>query len=72
MAMGTILRFLELAGKPAGVSAETPLLNVQAAWMTDALERNQGQLVTSPHGFQFSVKPFQIFTVRVEGTSAIK
>ena len=70
--MGTILRFLEVAGKPAEVSAETPLLNVQAAWATDALERNQGQLVTSPHGFQFSVKPFQIFTVRVEGTSAIK
>jgi alpha-mannosidase len=69
---GTILRFLELSGKPAGVNAETPLLNVQGAWMADALERNQGPLATSPHGLRFSVKPFQIVTVRVEGTSAIK
>jgi alpha-mannosidase len=69
---GTILRFLELSGKPAGVNAETPLLNVQGAWMADALERNQGPLATSPHGFRFSVKPFQIVTGRVEGTSAIK
>jgi hypothetical protein len=69
---GTILRFLELAGKPAEVNAETPLLNVQAATMADALERNQSALTASPHGFHFSVKPFQIVTVRVEGTSAIK
>ena len=69
---GTILRFLELAGKPAEVNAETPLLNVQRAWMADALERNQGPLSTSPHAFHFSVKPFQIVTVRVEGTADIK
>jgi hypothetical protein len=54
------------------VTAETPLLNVQAAWMADALERNQGPLTTSPRSFHFSVKPFQIVTVRVEGTPAIK
>jgi hypothetical protein len=29
---GTILRFLELAGKPEEVNIETPLLNVQSAW----------------------------------------
>ena len=69
---GTILRFLEVAGKPAVVNAETVLLNVQSAWMADALERNQAPLTTSPHGFRFPVKPFQIVTVRVEGTSAIK
>jgi hypothetical protein len=69
---GTILRFLELAGKSAEVNAETPLLGVQAAWRADALERNQEPLAASPHGFRFSVKPFQIVTVRVEGTSAIK
>jgi alpha-mannosidase len=69
---GTILRFLELAGKPAEVNAETSLLDVKSAWMADALERNQGPLTTSPHGFHFTVKPFQIVTVRVEGDSAIK
>ncbi len=69
---GTILRFLELAGKPEEVNVESPLLNVQSAWRADAMERNKDALTTSPHGFHFSVKPFQIFTVRVEGTSAIK
>ena len=69
---GTILRFLELAGKPEEVNIETPLLNVQSAWRADALERNQDALTISPHGFHFSVKPFQIVTVRVEGTSAGK
>jgi alpha-mannosidase len=69
---GTILRFLELAGKSAEVNAETPLVGVQAAWTADAVERNLGPLATSPHGFRFFVKPFQIVTVRVEGTSDIK
>jgi len=68
---GTILRFLELAGKGNDVAVETPLLDVKTAWMTDALERNQGPLASSSHGFRFSVKPFQIVTVRVEGTPAI-
>ena len=62
------MRFLEVAGESAEVSVETPLLEVKAAWMADALERNQGPLATSPHGFKFPVKPFQIVTVRVEGT----
>ena len=64
---GTILRFLEVAGKPADVSVETPLLDVKTARLADALERKQGALVTSPHGFRFSVKPFQTVTVRLEG-----
>lgn len=66
---GTILRFLELAGKPAEVNVETPLLDVQAAWSADALERNQAPLPVAPHGFRFSAKPFQIVTVRVQGTA---
>lgn len=69
---GTILRFIELAGKSANVGVETPLLNVKAAWMADALERDQNSLTTSPHGFRFAVKPFQIVTVRVQGASAIE
>jgi len=69
---GTILRFLEVAGKESTVEAETPLLDVKAAWMSDALERNQGSLPVSPHGFQFSVRPFQIVTVRLEATANLK
>jgi len=69
---GTILRFLEVAGKKGAVDVQTPLLEVKSAGMNDALERNQGSLPVSPHGFQFSVKPFQIVTVRLEGVANLK
>ncbi len=69
---GTVLRFLELAGKSADVNADTPLLDVRAACMADALERKKGPLAITPHGFRFPIKPFQIVTIRVEGTSSIK
>jgi hypothetical protein len=69
---GTILRFLELAGKESTVDVQTPLLEVKSAWMNDALERNQGPLSVSSHGFRFSVKPFQIVTVRLEGVARLK
>ena len=69
---GTILRYQEVAGKPAEVNAEIPLLDVKAAWLADALERNQQPLAATTHGFRFSVKPYQIVTVRVEGTPDIK
>jgi alpha-mannosidase len=63
---GTILRFLEIAGKESAVEVQTPHLEVKSAWMCDALERNQGPLSVSSHGFEFTVKPFQIVTVRLE------
>ena len=69
---GTVLRFLEVAGKESTVNVQTPLLDVQAAWMCDAVERKQGPLAVTPHGFEFPVKPFQIVTVRLEGKTAVK
>jgi alpha-mannosidase len=69
---GTIMRFLEVAGKESTVEVRTPLLDVKSAWMNDALERKQGPLSVSPHGFRFSVKPFQIVTVRLQGTASLK
>jgi alpha-mannosidase len=65
---GTVMRFLEIAGKHAAVNAETKLLNVASGWTCDAFERKQGPLSTLPHGFKFTVKPFQIVTVRLIGT----
>jgi alpha-mannosidase len=69
---GTILRFVEVAGKESTVDVQTPLLNVESAWMSDALEGKQGPLSVSSHGFRFSVKPFQIVTVRLEGAAGLK
>jgi len=69
---GTILRFLEVAGKESSVEVQTPLLSVTSAWMNDALERKQGPLAVSSHGFRFSAKPFQIVTVRLEAASNLR
>lgn len=64
---GTILRFLEIGGESNTVEVQIPRVDVTAAWNSDALERKQAALETSSHGFRFSVKPFQIVTVRLEG-----
>jgi hypothetical protein len=69
---GTILRFLEVGGKDNTVEVQTPHLDVESAWSSDALERKQAALPTFPHGFRFAVKPFQIVTVRLEGTGNLK
>jgi len=66
---GTILRFLEVAGKESEVEVKTPILEVKSAWTCDALERKQEPLSVSSHGFEFTVKPFQIVTVRLEAAA---
>jgi hypothetical protein len=69
---GTILRFLEVAGKETSVDVQLPIFEVKSAWLNDALERKQGPLAVTSHGFRFSVKPFQIVTVRLEATANLK
>jgi alpha-mannosidase len=69
---GTILRFLEVAGKDSSVEVQTPLLDVKSAWMSDALERKQSALSVSPHGLRFSVRPYQIVTVRLQAAASLK
>ena len=69
---GTILRFVEVGGKESTAEVQIPLLGVKSAWRSDALERKQGPLPVSSHGFGFGVKPFQIVTVRLEGAASLK
>jgi hypothetical protein len=69
---GTVLRFLEVAGKESTVEVQVPLLAVRSAWASDALERKQVALPVSAHGFTFSVKPYQIVTVRLEGAAILQ
>ena len=69
---GTALRFLEVGGKESEVEVQSPFLEVRSAWKSDALERKQEPLSVSSHGFRFSVKPFQIVTVRLEGSASLK
>jgi hypothetical protein len=68
---GTVLRFLEVGGQASTVEVQTPRLDVQSAWSSDALERKQAALETSAHGFRFSAKPFQIITVRLDATGNV-
>jgi alpha-mannosidase len=65
---GTIMRFVETDGRPGTVNVSSTILNVERGWRCNSVEENQEPLTVSPHGFSFSVKPFGIVTVRLEGT----
>lgn len=69
---GTILRFVEVGGQSSTVNVKTPLLAVQGAWLCNAVEEKQHPLDVSPQGFTFMVKPFEIVTVRLQGSPAIQ
>ncbi len=70
---GTILRFLDLGGAARTVTVSTPLLTIDRAVQTDAVERNERALeLDGPHSFQFLVRPHQIVTVRVVGAPVLR
>src|SRR5579884_1524126 len=61
-----------VSGQPGRVHVTTPLVNIRSAWLCNAMEANRRQLaVTDPHGFAFSIKPHEIVTVRVKGSTAV-
>jgi alpha-mannosidase len=65
---GTILRFLDLGGITRTVEPQTPLLNLDEGWQTDAVERDKKRLsLLGKHGFQFTIHPHEIVTVRIIG-----
>ena len=68
---GTILRFVEIGGKEESVRLKSPLLKISSAWECNAMEVNQQSLPVSADGISFSVKPYQIVTVRVQGTRTL-
>lgn len=65
---GTILRFIDLGGAERTVTVTTPLLTLSQVFATDAVERNQRPLsLAGSHGFQLTMRPHQIVTVRLLG-----
>ncbi len=68
---GTIMRFLEVAGKDGSVNVQIPLMDVQQAWECNAMEQDQKSLAVTGNGFHFDVQPFQIVTVRLKGTVSL-
>ncbi len=63
---GTILRFLELSGGATKVRVTVPIVEVESAWLCNAVEDNQKALPVFSDGFFFEIKPFQIVTVRLK------
>ncbi len=64
---GTILRFLETGGRPAAVTLHSQLFEITSAWTCNAVEDNQQPLEAGPRGLRFTVQPFAITTLRIEG-----
>jgi alpha-mannosidase len=65
---GTVLRLLEVGGKESRVDIQIPILNLEGAWMCNAMEENQHPLSVSAHELNFTIRPFQIVTVRIAGS----
>jgi alpha-mannosidase len=65
---GTILRFVDLDGTERKVRIRIPLLRIQEAWKTDAVERDLLRLVPgADSGLEFTIHPHEIATIRIEG-----
>ncbi len=65
---GTIVRLIDIGGKPRTADIGTPLLTFEKVMETDAVERNQKSLpLVGPHGFQVQIHPHEIVTVRLTG-----
>lgn len=65
---GYILRLLETGGQSATVNIELPALDITAAWKCTAVEENQEKLEFTAGKTTIAIKPFQIATIRLEGT----
>jgi len=63
---GTILRFIDLGGKPRTVTIGVPVISIAKAELTDAVERDQSAITPdNSHSFKINVQPHQIITVRL-------
>ncbi len=70
---GTILRFIDLGGAPRKVTVTVPMLAINRALETDAVERNQRSLpVEGDHRFAFEIRPHEIVTIRLAGNPVFK
>ena len=64
---GTILRLIDLGGSTRTVSLSTPLLAIDKAFQTDAVERNQKPLEVRSGAISAEIHPHEIVTIRLLG-----
>ncbi|MGC2163507.1 MAG: polysaccharide lyase family protein [Silvibacterium sp.] len=70
---GTILRFLDLGGDQRAVTVQLPLLHLDQAWQTNAVEQNEGKLsLSGDNAFSFVIHPHEIASVRIIGSDTCK
>jgi alpha-mannosidase len=63
---GDMLRLIDLGGTARIITLSTPLLSLDTAMRTDAVENNLAPLpLTSPHTIQVSLRPHEILTLRL-------
>jgi hypothetical protein len=63
---GTILRLIDLGGRPRTVKIDVPLFSIAQLFRTDAVERVQEPIIPSdPHSFTIEVRPHRILTLRL-------
>jgi len=62
---GTVLRFVETAGKPGEARLAGPFGESATAWRANSVEENQQPLERTGGAFRFEYRPFEIVTVRV-------
>ena len=62
---GSIVRLVEIGGQAATTRLTFPLLDVQHAWIANAVEENQRELAVAGSSIEISLQPHQIVTLRV-------
>ena len=70
---GTILRFLDLGGQQRTVTVQVPLLHLEQAWQTNAVEKDSEKLsLSGDNAFSFTIHPHEIASVRIVGADTCK
>lgn len=65
---GTILRLVETSGREQKVSLKSDYIRFRQAWRTSIVEEDEGSLPVSDNGLEFSMRPFEILTIRLIST----
>jgi alpha-mannosidase len=63
---GTILRLLEVGGKPAAARLHFPHFELGQVWVTTAMEVNQCEIPVQGRVLEVSLKPHEIMTLRIQ------
>jgi alpha-mannosidase len=64
---GTVLRLLETGGKESTTMLRFPMLQLQRAWLCNAMEEDSKELAVENSSVEVALQPHQIITVRVLG-----